>query len=88
MRCYLSRLENGHTIPSLGTLAKLATAMDVPLARFFVGSGAEDEQRLPLLTKDEIRFLTQVRSYSSNLNESDRKLVLFMVKQMASMTSS
>jgi len=36
LRCYLSRVENGHTIPSLDTLAKIATAMDVPLAQFFV----------------------------------------------------
>ena len=35
LRCYLSRVENGHTIPSLDTLAKIATAMDVPLASFF-----------------------------------------------------
>ncbi len=30
LRCYLSRVENGHTIPSLDTLAKIATAMDLP----------------------------------------------------------
>ncbi len=35
LRCYLSRVENGHTIPSLDTLAKIATAMEVPLAQFF-----------------------------------------------------
>ena len=31
LRCYLSRVENGHTIPSLDTLAKIATAMDLLL---------------------------------------------------------
>ena len=35
LRCYLSRVENGHTIPSLDTLAKIASAMDIPLAHFF-----------------------------------------------------
>jgi len=31
LRCYISRVENGHTVPSLDTLEKLAMAMDVPL---------------------------------------------------------
>jgi transcriptional regulator with XRE-family HTH domain len=35
LRCYLSRVENGHTIPSLDTLAKIAGAMEMPLGQFF-----------------------------------------------------
>jgi transcriptional regulator with XRE-family HTH domain len=84
LRCYLSRVENGHTIPSLDTLAKIATAMEVPLAQFFAGDHAESSKPgLPQLGEDEIRFLTQIRHYSTSLNDSDRKLVLAMVKKMA-----
>ncbi len=36
------------------------------------------------LSDDELRFLTQIRRYSTNLNESDRKLLLPMVKKFAS----
>ncbi len=83
LRCYLSRVENGHTVPSLDTLAKIAQALDLPIAQFF----AEDAVGRPLntqkLTDDELRFLTQIRRYSSNLNESDRKLLLAMVKKFA-----
>src|SRR5690349_15994820 len=32
LRCYLSRVENGHTVPSLDTLSKIAQALDVPMA--------------------------------------------------------
>ncbi len=35
LRCYLSRVENGHTVPSLETLAKIAEAMEISLADFF-----------------------------------------------------
>jgi hypothetical protein len=42
---------------------------------------------LPQLSDDEVRFLSQMRRYSANLNDSDRKLVLAMVKKMASGTS-
>jgi transcriptional regulator with XRE-family HTH domain len=86
LRCYLSRVENGHTIPSLDTLAKIAGAMEVPLGGFFADSVNNNNgaaKAVPQLTDDEVRFLTQIRRYSPNLNESDRKLVLAMVKKMA-----
>jgi transcriptional regulator with XRE-family HTH domain len=84
LRCYLSRVENGHTIPSLDPLAKIATAMDVPLGQFFSDQHPNGAAKnLPPLTDEEVRFLNQIRRYSSNLNDSDRKLVLAMVKKMA-----
>ena len=84
LRCYLSRVENGHTVPSLDTLAKIAGAMDFPLAHFFAdGSNSEGTRPLQQLNEEEVRFLTQIRRYSSSLNDSDRKLVLAMVKKMA-----
>lgn len=85
LRCYLSRVENGHTIPSLDTLAKIASAMDLPLAQFFADHDSENSngKNLPQWTEDEVRFLTQFRRYSNNLNDSDRKLVMAMVKKLA-----
>jgi transcriptional regulator with XRE-family HTH domain len=85
LRCYLSRVENGHTVPSLDTLSKIATAMDLPLSQFFAAkSNPNGHKGLPQLSDDEVRFLSQIRRYSANLNESDRKLVLAMIKKMAS----
>jgi transcriptional regulator with XRE-family HTH domain len=85
LRCYLSRVENGHTIPSLDTLSKIAGAMDLPLSQFFSDSShGNGSKGLPQLSDDEVRFLSQIRRYATNLNDSDRKLVLAMVKKMAS----
>src|SRR3974390_2091146 len=86
LRCYLSRVENGHTVPSLDTLAKIAGAMELPLSQFFSDSGhsGNGSQNLPQLSEDEVRFLSQIRRYATSLNDSDRKLVLAMVKKMAS----
>ena len=85
LRCYLSRVENGHTIPSLDTLSKIAGAMEIALSQFFSESGHSNGSKgLPQLSDDEVRFLSQVRRYAANLNDSDRKLVLAMVKKMAS----
>src|SRR3989440_13007111 len=84
LRCYLSRVENGHTIPSLDTLAKIAGAMELPLSQFFSDSGHTNGSKgLPLLSDEEVRFLSQIRRYGVSLNDSDRKLVLAMVKKMA-----
>jgi len=85
LRCYLSRVENGHTIPSLDTLAKIASAMDLQLAQFFTDRHAESHngKKVPHWTEDEVRFLAQFRRYSNHLNDSDRKLVLAMVKKLA-----
>src|SRR6202035_18450 len=35
LRCYISRVENGHTVPAVETLEKLARALEVPMYRLF-----------------------------------------------------
>src|SRR5271165_2062185 len=83
LRCYLSRVENGHTVPSLDTLSKIALALDLPIAQFFADDSFGHQFNAQKLSDEELRFLTQIRRYSSNLNESDRKLLLAMVKKFA-----
>jgi transcriptional regulator with XRE-family HTH domain len=83
LRCYLSRVENGHTVPSLDTLSKIAVALDISIAQFFADETVGHQHNPTKLSDDELRFLTQIRRYSSNLNESDRKLLLAMVKKFA-----
>lgn len=87
LRCYLSRVENGHTVPSLETLAKIAEAMDIGLADFFPASETprdrETQKMLGELSEEEIRFLAEIKRYSSGLSESDKKLVLGMIRKMA-----
>jgi len=87
LRCYLSRVENGHTIPSLDTLSKIAQALDLPITRFFVEEPQGRQLDTQKLSDDELRFLTQIRRYSTNLNDSDRKLLLAMVKKFAATAS-
>ena len=83
LRCYLSRVENGHTVPSLDTLAKIAEALELPIARFFSEESMSRSIKSQNFSEDELRFLTQIRRYSTNLNESDRKLLVAMVKKFA-----
>src|ERR1700748_2485 len=88
LRCYLSRVENGHTVPSLETLQKIAKALDLQLSEFFAEEIISKEMSSLNLGQEEIRFLTQVQRYSANLSESDRRLLLAMVRKFAQTTLS
>ena len=89
LRCYLSRVENGHTVPSLETLAKIAEAMDISLADFFPGTETprdrETQKALGELSQDEIRFLAEIKKYSTTLSDGDKRLVLAMIRKMATL---
>ena len=49
IRCYVSRVENGHTIPSIETLEKLARALEIPMYQLFYEG--EKPPELPNLIK-------------------------------------
>src|SRR5438270_13552466 len=89
LRCYLSRVENGHTRPSLETLAQIAEAMDISLADFFPGTETardrDTQKMLGEMSEDEIRFLSEIKRYSSTLSDGDKRLVLAMIRKMASL---
>jgi transcriptional regulator with XRE-family HTH domain len=92
-RCYVSRVENGHTIPSLETLQKMALAMEIPLYKFFY-EGEEPPQVPPLRvakkrTEEEWgfsgkrgQFLGRLRSLLDKMEENDRQLLLLMAYKM------
>jgi transcriptional regulator with XRE-family HTH domain len=86
LRCYLSRVENGHTVPSLETLQKIAQALELQLAQFFSDQVVSQEMSTLRLSEEEIRFLTQIQRYSSRLSDNDRKLLLAMVRKFAQTT--
>jgi transcriptional regulator with XRE-family HTH domain len=94
LRCYISRVENGHTVPAIETLEKMARALEVPLYQLFYDG--EEPPKLPNLLKrklsDEIswgssgkdaRFLSKLRRVLGKANEQDRKLILHMAQKMA-----
>ncbi len=86
LRCYLSRVENGHTVPSLDTLQKIASALDIPMSQFFSDEPSQRDIASIALSPDEIRFLSEVQRYSANLSDTDRRLLLAMVKKFAQTT--
>lgn len=94
LRCYISRVENGHTVPAIETLEKMARALEVPLYQlFYDGEEAPELPNLPKRrTADEIawgatgkeaRFLTMFRRLLGRIDEGDRRLLLYMAQKMA-----
>src|SRR5579862_6577488 len=87
LRCYLSRVENGHTVPSLETLARIAGAMKISLADFFPGADSEQDREtrkiLSGLSKEEIRLLTEIQKCSATLSKDDKNLFLGVIRKMA-----
>src|SRR5438067_4345020 len=49
LRCYVSRVENDHTVPAIGTLEKWARALEVPLYHLFYDG--DEPPKLPQLLK-------------------------------------
>jgi len=97
LRCYISRVENGHTIPSLETLERFAAALDIPLYRFFyTGEDLPSTPNLtPRATLEELaeeggkegasaRFVLKLKKYADKLGETDRDVLLTMAKRFAS----
>ena len=94
LRCYISRVENGHTVPAIETLEKLARALEVPMYKLFYDG--EEPPKLAELPKrkspDDIawgstgkdaRYLSKLRRLLGKTEEGNRKLILYMVQKMA-----
>ncbi len=47
LRCYISRVENGHTVPSVDTLEKMASALEIPLYRLFTDDAQVQKPNVP-----------------------------------------
>ena len=81
LRCYISRVECGHTIPSLETLEKMAKAFDLEFYQlFYSGSGKPTAPEVPhqdSLARDERRLVDMFRQMS----RSDKELVLGVARQ-------
>ena len=92
LRCYISRVENGHTVPAVETLEKFARALEVPMYElFYDGNEPHKPPKLPKgKTANEwgtkgkdARMLAKFCQLFGHMNEDDLKMLLFMTQKMA-----
>ena len=94
LRSYISRVENGHTVPSVDTLEKWARALEVPLYQLFY-EGKEPPKLLHLpnrktageiafdVSKKEARVLAKFRRLLARMRKPNQQLLLHMAQKMA-----
>jgi transcriptional regulator with XRE-family HTH domain len=94
LRCYISRVENGHTVPEIGTLEKFARAFKVPLYQLFYDW--ENPSQLPSTStgkgtddlawgasRKQAVYLKKLRNWLSKMNDADRQTLLALVQRLA-----
>src|SRR5579862_5435600 len=92
LRCYISRVENNHTVPSVGTLEKLARALEVPMYQLFHDGQAaasvrgfkhpEDGEEWGSKGRDA-DYLAKLCRLLSELNEKEKKLLLQVAQKVS-----
>ena len=92
LRCYISRVENGHTVPAIETLEKMARALEIPMYRLFHEGevGASIRKLTPSTGSDEwgnkgkeADYLSKLRKLLAKMEPSDQKLLLHMAQKVA-----
>jgi transcriptional regulator with XRE-family HTH domain len=85
LRCYISRVENGHTVPAVETLEKMARALELPLYQLMY-----DGQEPPALPANgewgsagkDARFLNKLCLSLAKMSEGDRQLLLSFAEKV------
>jgi transcriptional regulator with XRE-family HTH domain len=93
LRCYISRVENGHTVPAVETLEKFARALEAPIYQlFYEGEEPPKPPSLPKLKADsklfgasgkDARMLEKFRRLLGQMDVKDHSILLLMAQKMA-----
>lgn len=88
LRCYVSRVERGHTVPAVETLEKFARALEIPLYKIFTDGELPEVSRrnVPAQTprsRKEARFFNKFRPLFARMKEGDRALLMELAREMA-----
>jgi len=94
LRCYISRVENGHTVPAVETLEKFARALEVPMYQLLYDG--DKPPQMPSLMKKKLsgemvwgssgkdaRTLSKLRRLLGQAKEEDTQLLLSIAQKMA-----
>lgn len=94
LRCYISRVENGHTVPAIETLEKFARALETPMYKlFYEGSEPPELPKMPKGNKaddvtfgirgKEAEYLRKLRRILGKTDVRNQNLILHMAQKMA-----
>jgi transcriptional regulator with XRE-family HTH domain len=92
LRCYVSRVENGHTVPSVETLEKFARALELPL--FHLMYDGDKPPAPPKVAKKRtedsfessrsgVRLMNKLVPLLAKMEQQDRNLILFLAGRVS-----
>ena len=92
LRCYISRVENGHTVPSIETLEKIARALDMKLYQLLYHEDRSPDESAPKSGwgsfGKEARLFNRFRQLLPRITKSNRELLLFLAGRMVASRKS
>jgi len=92
LRCYISRVENGHTVPAVATLEKMARALEVPMYQLFHDGDVPPSIRKVKYpsnsdawgsTGGDADYLSKLSRLLAKMEPSDQKLLLHVAQKVA-----
>ena len=89
LRCYISRVENGHTVPAIKRLEKMARALEAPMYRLFhAGEVPSGLSKLKPSKDDEFGSFSKLRTLLGKMEPDDQKLLLHIRLRSSAVAST
>ncbi len=92
LRCYTSRVENGHTVPSLETLEKYARGLGIPMYQLVYDGkeppappkpGKDRVKNSWESSRSSVRLMNKLIPLVAKMAKPDRDLILFLAGKVA-----
>lgn len=91
LRCYISRVENGRTIPSIETLEKLARALELSLYQLLYDGEMppalphrrNTNDQFPVPSLKDRHYFRKLTECLSRMSEQDRHLLMQFAQSIA-----
>jgi transcriptional regulator with XRE-family HTH domain len=90
LRCYVSRAENGYTVPSIETLEKWSRALEISLSQLFAENGEAahplpmlNSSAAPTLSRSAMHSLRRIEAAFAHMKPRDIALVTNMARKLA-----
>ena len=97
LRCYISRVEHGYTVPAVETLEKFARALEVPMYQLFYDGEKppkvldfpkKSDEKLFGASGQDAKMLLKFRRFLGKTDAKNRGILLLMAAKMARPHSS
>jgi transcriptional regulator with XRE-family HTH domain len=93
LRCYISRVENGHTVPAVETLEKFARALEVQMYQLFFDPKQQGEPievklastpRTAKLSHEDAAVMARIGAFLPRMKDREKQLLVTFAQKLVS----